>query len=85
MSCSMANRRPNGVDLTRQLSRKMLATGKGSIKTVGGCDKSDQVDIVTREKYRNFELELEWRVAPGANSGIIYLIYKTGSDLEDRA
>ena len=45
-----------------------------SIKTVGGCDKSDQVDIVTKEKYRNFELEFEWRVAPGANSGVIYLI-----------
>jgi hypothetical protein len=37
-----------------------------SIKTVGGCDKSDQVDIVTKEKYRNFELEFEWRVAPGS-------------------
>ncbi len=45
----------------------------GSLKTVAGCDKSDQVDIVTKEKYHNFELELEWRVAPGANSGIIYL------------
>ena len=62
---------------------------KGSIKTVGGCDKSDQVDIVTREKYRNFELELEWRVAPGANSGIIYLIsedqdqtWKTGPEMQ---
>ena len=62
---------------------------KGSIKTVAGCDKSDQVDIVTREKYRNFELELEWRVAPGANSGIIYLIsedqdqtWKTGPEMQ---
>ena len=62
---------------------------KGAIKIVGGCDKSDQVDIVTREKYRNFELELEWRVAPGANSGIIYLIsedqdqtWKTGPEMQ---
>src|SRR5688500_19205730 len=47
---------------------------QGAIKVVGRCDKSDQIDIVTREKYRNFELELEWRVAPGANSGIIHLI-----------
>ena len=62
---------------------------KGSIKTVVGCDKSDQVDIVTREKFRNFELELEWRVAPGANSGIVYLIsedqdqtWKTGPEMQ---
>jgi hypothetical protein len=60
-----------------------------SIKTVGGCDKGDQVDIVTKDKYRNFELELEWRVAPGANSGIIYLIsedqdqtWKTGPEMQ---
>jgi len=60
-----------------------------SIKTVGGCDKADQVDIVTKDKYRDFELEVEWRVAPGANSGIIYLIsedqdqtWKTGPEMQ---
>ena len=45
-----------------------------SIKTVAGCDSSDQVDIITKNKYRNFELEFEWRVSPGANSGVIYLV-----------
>jgi hypothetical protein len=29
-------------------------------------------DIVTREKFKNFELALEWNVAPGGNSGIFY-------------
>ena len=29
-------------------------------------------DIVTREKFGNFELQLEWNVAPGGNSGIFY-------------
>jgi hypothetical protein len=28
------------------------------------------VDLVTRRTYRDFELELEWRVAPHGNSGI---------------
>jgi hypothetical protein len=28
------------------------------------------VDLITRRTYRNFELELEWRVAPNGNSGI---------------
>lgn len=29
-------------------------------------------DIVTNDTYRDFELALEWRVAPGGNSGIFY-------------
>ena len=29
-------------------------------------------DIVTTDKYRNFELALDWRVAEGGNSGILY-------------
>ena len=29
-------------------------------------------DIMTIATYKNFELELEWKVAPGANSGIKY-------------
>jgi hypothetical protein len=29
-------------------------------------------DIVTTQKFKNFELSLEWKVAPGANSGIFY-------------
>ena len=29
-------------------------------------------DILTRGKYRNFELTLEWNIAPGGNSGIFY-------------
>lgn len=29
-------------------------------------------DLITREQYGNFELELEWKVTPGGNSGIFY-------------
>jgi Domain of Unknown Function (DUF1080) len=29
-------------------------------------------DIVTRDKFRNFELTLEWNIAAGGNSGIFY-------------
>jgi len=29
-------------------------------------------DIVTREKFRNFELTLEWNIADGGNSGLFY-------------
>lgn len=60
-----------------------------SIKTVKGCDKADQVDIITKQPYQNFVFEFEWRVSPGANSGLIYLIsevedqtWKTGPEMQ---
>jgi hypothetical protein len=46
----------------------------GELRTVAGCDRTDQVDIITKEKYQNFEMALEWRVAQGANSGIMYYV-----------
>ena len=38
-------------------------------------------DIVTREQFGDFELALEWKVAPGGNSGIFYRVAE-GADLE---
>ncbi len=35
-------------------------------------------DLVTDALYENFELELEWRVQPGGNSGIFYRIDPAG-------
>jgi hypothetical protein len=35
-------------------------------------------DIVTKEKFENFELKLEWKVAPGGNSGIMYRVSEEG-------
>ncbi|PYP35852.1 MAG: DUF1080 domain-containing protein [Gemmatimonadetes bacterium] len=29
-------------------------------------------DIITRDKFKNFELTLEWNIAPAGNSGIFY-------------
>jgi hypothetical protein len=34
-------------------------------------------DIVTEEQFGDFELQLEWRVAPGANSGVMYRVAET--------
>lgn len=34
--------------------------------------KGEVVDLVTKEKYENFELELDWKVTPGANSGVMF-------------
>jgi hypothetical protein len=47
------------------------AVEDGALKT---NPKADPVDIVTKESYDNFDLQFEWRVTPGANSGVIYLM-----------
>lgn len=48
-----------------------------------------QIDLVTREKYENCELELEWKVAKQANSGIMFRVseaepetYHTGPEMQ---
>lgn len=36
--------------------------------------KAEPVDLVTKDQYDNFDLRVEWKVTPGANSGIIYRV-----------
>jgi hypothetical protein len=43
----------------------------GALKSIVG---GQAVDLVTREKFDDFELELEWKIAPGGNSGIMYRV-----------
>ena len=31
-------------------------------------------DLVTEGAYRNFDLQFEWKIAPGGNSGVKYLV-----------
>lgn len=42
----------------------------GTLKTVPS--KGATCDIITRRKYRDFELALEYKVGTGGNSGILY-------------
>lgn len=48
----------------------------GAIKHVAGTGEQSQNggDIITAGQYDHFELQLEWRMSPGGNSGIKYLI-----------
>ena len=52
----------------------------GCLRLLARADRPPNArgDIVTAEQYDNFELELEWRVALGGNSGIKYLINEDG-------
>lgn len=47
-------------------------------------------DIITKEQFKNFELYLEWKIAPKSNSGVFYhvqegvaqAIYQTGPEYQ---
>lgn len=41
--------------------------------------KSGAGDIITEQKYKNFELQIDFKLTPGANSGIKYFIGMNGS------
>jgi hypothetical protein len=45
----------------------------GELRTVPGSG----IDLVTRDTYGDFELEFEWRVASGGNSGVMYRVVET--------
>lgn len=49
----------------------------------GEAQDGDGGDLIFAHKFKNFELELEWKVAKGANSGIFYLAQEVWSDNED--
>lgn len=42
--------------------------------------KGQHVDLITRAEYEDFELELEWKVTYGANSGIMYGVSEKGTE-----
>lgn len=58
----------------------------------GGWQAPDGGDIVTPEEYGDFELQLDWKIAPCGNSGIIYhivedpkkydYVWKTGPEMQ---
>ena len=45
---------------------RCIGSGKGEAGGKGG-------DIITREKFKWFELKLQWKISKGGNSGIFYL------------
>jgi hypothetical protein len=56
---------------------KAWVVENGALKTVVG---GDRCDIITKDMYKDFELELSWRVSPGGNSGIFYDVAENESE-----
>jgi len=62
---------------------KQASFPKGSWAVVGTALKSlpqSQVDLITRESYEDFELELEWKVEKEANSGIMFHVSEADAE-----
>ena len=55
-----------------------IASGKVPLMADG--QPIDGGDVITTKKYTNFEFSFEWKVAPGANSGIKYNVVEEMSD-----
>ena len=45
-----------------------------SVEKSGGAEATNGGDIITTRDYRNFELSVDFRLTPGANSGIKYFV-----------
>lgn len=48
----------------------------GALRCVGreeGEESHGGGDIITQEKFDNFELEMEWKISKGGNSGILFM------------
>jgi len=41
-------------------------------------------DIITREEFTDFEFCWEWRIEPGGNSGVKYLLYRRSTRPDDK-
>ena len=57
---------------------------EGAITRVG-----EGGDLITKDEFGNFELVLQWKIAPGGNSGIMYRVteaadatYETGPEMQ---
>lgn len=61
---------------------------EGTLRVIGKTKGSG--DIITKEQYSDFDLRWEWKVAQGANSGVMYRVeevknqptYKTGPEYQ---
>ncbi len=42
--------------------------------------KGKRIDLITRAKYQDFDLEMDWKLTPGANSGIFIGVTEATSE-----
>jgi hypothetical protein len=61
---------------TKEFPSSSWTVQQGALRSVPGRG----VDLITREKFTDFDLELDWAVSKGANSGILYGVSEETSE-----
>ncbi|HWA16228.1 MAG TPA: DUF1080 domain-containing protein [Gemmatimonadales bacterium] len=80
----------DGVSITEWRGFKQEGVPAGWTVVDSAITKTgDAPDLISKKQYRNFELELEWRLKQGGNSGIMYRVtedadetYETGPEYQ---
>ncbi len=54
-----------------------IKDGEWVVNETGGAESGGGGDIITRKKYGDFELKVDFKITPGANSGIKILVDPT--------
>ena len=50
----------------------------------GEAQESDGGDLIFAHKFKNFELEFEWKVSKGGNSGVLYLAQEVTTEKDGK-
>ena len=66
-----------GYGTTDPVSACGWAVEKGTLRALPGATRS--CDLATKEVFQDFDLELEWKVSPGGNSGVMFDVAETGA------
>lgn len=74
----------NSLDAWREYNHDAVTTGwrvaDGALTCISRKEQGDKArneDLITREKFAAFELELDFKVTPAANSGIMFHVVET--------
>lgn len=59
-----------------------MDSGVLTVEGSGGAESRGGGDIITRARYNNFELELDFRLTPGANSGVKIFVQPNLSSID---
>ena len=59
-----------------------MKDGVLTVQENGGAESADGGDIITRKRYANFELVADFKITPGANSGIKYFVQPNLSPID---
>ncbi|MEM9365792.1 MAG: DUF1080 domain-containing protein [Planctomycetota bacterium] len=74
----------SSLDAWREYNKQAIESGwevkEGELVVIPASKeppKTPRQNLITKEKFAAFELELEFRVTPGANSGVMYHVVET--------